>query len=105
MEKKKKNIKKNNVFPYSVCSSCDYFQNCSYVKNNVSPLYFCEEFSNYIYNKEKIEKENKNKLISLYELGNIENRQLKGLCMNCENNKKCKNYKPDIGIWHCEEYI
>ncbi len=89
MENKKKNINKSNKISYDLCSSCDNLQNCSYVKNKAIPLYFCEEFSNYIYNKNNIINENKAELIPIYELANNDTKNFKGLCMNCDNKQKC----------------
>jgi hypothetical protein len=96
-------IKKDSMIPNDICFSCNNFENCSYVKNKKAPSYFCEEFYNYIYKKE-----NKKEIISSYDADNYknkENKQFKGLCINCENRERCVNSRTDSGIWHCEEYL
>jgi hypothetical protein len=30
--------------------------------------------------------------------------ELRGLCINCANRKRCLYPKPEGGVWHCEEY-
>jgi len=84
-----------------ICTTCNHYQICSNRRDRKRPIWFCEEFDDYVPVKEiKLETDYK----ASFKKVNKETQQFKGLCSNCENRKTCKLQKPNGGIWHCEEY-
>jgi hypothetical protein len=84
-----------------LCITCNHYQICSTRRDRKRPIWFCEEFDNYVPIKEmKIKTDSK----ASFKTVKKEMQQYKGLCINCENRENCKLHKPNGGIWHCEEY-
>ena len=83
-----------------LCTTCNHYEICSKRGDRRRPIWFCEEFDNYVPVKElKLGTDSK---VS-FEPVEKETQQFKGLCVNCENRKDCKLHRPNGGIWHCEE--
>ncbi len=83
-----------------LCVSCNHLSLCQSKKNTVRPVYFCEEFDDYIPPLSKIVQQEKK--TTAYK-DRIDNPNL-GLCMNCAHRDDCGYSKSEGGIWHCEEY-
>lgn len=90
-----------------ICSTCNYGELCVSKRTRQGPVWFCEEFDDYVPVKEE----------EVYEGGlqpaqsrvgpgamEKDSPQFKGLCINCEDRFICTNSKTVGGIWHCEEY-
>ena len=90
-----------------ICSTCNYGKLCVSKKTRQGPVWFCEEYDDYV----------PVKVQEVYEAGfqpaqsrvgsgikENDSSQFKGLCINCENRVTCINSKTVGGIWHCEEY-
>jgi hypothetical protein len=94
------NIEKDVI--NDLCITCNHYQICSTRRDRGRPIWFCEEFDDYLPVKEmELETDYK----ASFKKVKKEAQQFKGLCVNCENRKTCKLLKPNGGIWHCEEYI
>ena len=80
---------------------------CVSKKTRQGPVWFCEEFDDYVPVKEQeVHEAGFQPTQSRVGFGIMENDslQFKGLCINCENGITCINSKTEGGIWHCEEY-
>lgn len=84
-----------------ICTTCNHYQICATRKDRRRPIWFCEEFDDYVPVKEM---KPKTDYKASLKKANNETQLFKGLCINCENQKTCKIMKPNGGIWHCEEY-
>ena len=94
MKEKKKREDYNDL-----CTTCMNFFTCIYIKNGNRPVRHCEEFEVYSY-RSVIEK-----TPHVEPVFKEENQTYTGICKNCRNRETCMNTKPDIIIWHCEEYV
>ncbi len=92
---------------HGICSTCQNAPNCTLQNDPMRPVWYCEEFEG----------------IEPITLGSVNRevaptpgprgsprdgvqglRDLRGLCMNCENRETCTFPKPEGGVWHCDEY-
>jgi len=98
----KTSVKTGQVFFNDICSTCNYGDFCVTKKTRKRPVWFCEEFDNYVPVKEQpmVEAQFQTRIST----GENDSSQFKGLCINCESRHTCKFIKPNGGIWHCEEY-
>ncbi len=90
-----------------VCSTCNDVQLCTSRENRQRPVWFCEQFDDYVPVSEEKSVESEFQIIPPWKDSNsIEAGavQFKGLCINCENRSTCANSRVVGGIWHCEEY-
>lgn len=83
-----------------LCTTCNNAPECISRKNIIRPVYFCENYDDFIPQKTvEIEVEATPERVSedaIYEF--------KGLCVNCDHRNTCAFPKPEGGVWHCEEY-
>jgi len=104
--RKEKNLEEasyiTNQTYYGICTTCNSGEICTSKKTRQGPVWFCEEFDNYIPVKEQpwFEAQAKAAIDTIEE----DLSQFKGLCLNCEDRTKCNFIKPNGGVWHCEEY-
>ena len=80
-----------------ICTTCNHIDDCLFRLRNGRPVWFCEEFDNYV----------EPMFAVLPEETRVEpNGRVKfmGLCLNCEDRLTCTYPKPDGGVWRCEEY-
>ncbi len=85
-----------------ICMTCNNVSTCVHRRRHKQPVWFCEEFDNYLLPKDnRIMFMNDDEFLRDQE---EETNQLKGLCSNCDNRKTCAFQKPESGVWHCEEY-
>ncbi len=102
----KRKTKKNKDIN-DICSSCNHGELCASKKTRQRPVWFCEEFDEYVPVKEQDVQE-AGSLPAQSRIGSgtgeDDSSQFKGLCINCENRFTCGNSKTEGGIWHCEEY-
>jgi hypothetical protein len=81
-----------------LCSTCNHNLNCSTLKSFKGEILQCEEFDDYIPQQiRKKEKTNEKK-------SPVQYSPLKGLCLNCDFAGSCTLFKPDTGVWFCNEY-
>jgi len=81
-----------------LCSTCIHFANCTTRQSFKGKILQCEEFDDYL-PKQILTGEKKEE-----EKTPVQYSPLKGLCMNCDFASSCKLFKPDIGVWFCNEY-
>lgn len=93
-----------HVIPKGLCSTCVFYEDCTFCGSKKIPVMYCEEFTD----KEPL---SRNTTVSLgqaaraeYCAAVFEKDRLKGLCVNCGKNRSCRFEKPEEGVWHCEEY-
>jgi hypothetical protein len=81
-----------------LCSTCNHAPTCVRLKHQKGPIWFCEEFDNYVSPpKRKVSEDVSQLKEKTYD-------RSMGLCCNCKNRETCTFPKPEGGIWHCEEY-
>jgi len=94
-------IKTEQKFYNDLCSTCNHGEICLSKNTRQGPVWFCEEFDDYVAVKElydtALQRTDSQDRLS-------DSEQFKGLCMNCENRHACSYLKPNGGVWHCEEY-
>ena len=89
-----------------LCVTCNNAPICTSRKDFKRPVYFCEEFDDYVPPKKGVRVQ---KSASSPEhackspAGEISGQHL-GLCLNCAHHETCTYPRPAGGIWHCEEY-
>ena len=89
-------IKTGQMSYNDICTTCNHLDLCVGRKDRQRPIWFCEEFDDYVA-VESAFKAPKPKI-------RTGATGLKGLCLNCENRDSCGFLKPNGGVWHCEEY-
>lgn len=90
-----------------LCSTCTYSTTCILRENQTHPVVHCDEFDDYVPQKNSEIKAEVSKISSLkskLKKHEDESSPAEGLCMNCENLETCTYKKPEGGIWHCQEY-
>lgn len=80
-----------------ICSTCNHFEDCLFRRRNGQPVWYCEEFDNFV----ALELAAIPEEIEVVPNGEV---KLMGLCVNCEDRFTCTYPKPEGGVWHCEEY-
>ncbi len=98
---------KNKEDYNDICSTCNHAELCISKKTRQGPVWFCEEFDDYV----PVKEQDVNEAVFLPAqsqvgpgTGENDSSQFKGLCINCENRFTCINSRTEGGIWHCEEY-
>ena len=98
-------VQTGQTFYNGICSTCNDGKICVSKKTRRGPVWFCEQFDDYVAVKELYE--------TAYQPTDSQDRsgiraddslRFKGLCINCENRQGCNYLKPNGGIWHCQEY-
>ena len=79
-----------------LCVNCKNTPECSLQNSTDHPVHQCNEYE-YVPGLSGM-------CISPNAAVAKNSRQLKGLCMNCENRETCDRPQPEGGICHCEEY-
>lgn len=89
-----------------ICSTCNSGELCVSKKTRQGPVWFCEEYDDYVEVKDETIVGTEFQIIPPWKDSNpMEGPiQFKGLCINCENRNTCVNSRVEGGIWHCEEY-
>lgn len=88
-----------------LCVSCNSMSLCTRRKNLVRPVWFCEEYDDFmppVNNKVKTAAKAKSKSAQSNKIENSD--KYKGICFNCLNRKICCYANTERIIWHCEEY-
>ena len=95
-------VKTEQKFYNDLCSTCNHGAICMSKKTRQGPVWFCEEFDNYVPVKEQpwVEAQSQTAINTMED----DCSQFKGLCINCEERHNCHFSKPNGGVWHCEEY-
>ena len=91
-----------------LCITCNYAQTCFQRRLHRKPVWFCEQFDDYVPQKSKVTytiDTTKTSTPSSLHVDEKKLNGLKGLCCNCENRETCTYPKPDGGIWNCENYL
>jgi hypothetical protein len=82
-----------------LCSTCNYAPTCDNRSSSEKPVFYCEEFYNYVPVPVK-----KTSVSASAPTETIDPDKYKGLCSNCENRETCLLPRSEGGNWHCEEY-
>lgn len=93
-----------NIEHNSICSTCINAQNCTSLKRSDEPILFCEDFCIDI---PPVTEDDKRESLPINNSCNIMDTNSKtffGLCINCDNRKKCVFSNNEGGVWHCQEY-
>jgi len=86
-----------------LCSTCANESTCVYYQERGQVVLFCEEYDG---NGAKLTIAPKKAPEPVVPPVKIEKIKIfKGLCINCEKRESCQFFKPEEGIWHCEEYV
>ena len=95
-----------------LCSTCKYCSGCSFRMSAKTPVWQCNEFETAPSPGIEITDEYIAKLTRSAEdvLSRDSNRvdedsKFVGLCKNCDNRGHCTYTRPNVGVWHCEEYL
>ncbi len=98
-------VKTEQTFYNDICSTCNHGEICVSKKTRQGPVWFCEEFDDYVAVKELYDTAlQPTDSQERFSARGDEPGQFKGLCLNCENRHACSYLKPNGGVWHCEEY-
>jgi hypothetical protein len=90
-----------------ICMTCNSNEICTTGKNQRGPIWFCEQFDDYVALSEQelpVTAFQPPKPQARVRTLGKESIQAKGLCENCESFGICQYIKPNGGVWHCEEY-
>ena len=83
-----------------ICITCNSHLNCSLRATKSAPVYYCEEFDDYV----PVPAPRVQQSSTTMEEHSKGHNGAVGLCLDCENRDKCAFSKSEEGIWHCEEY-
>lgn len=92
------------------CSTCKHVAYCSLLDDPERPAVICDRFEEfYSVSSDTFgwmagENAGLNNPGKKTESGSADYKLNKGLCSDCENNRKCIFPKTEAGKWHCEEY-
>lgn len=84
-----------------ICSTCNYVPACSLRATDDRPVFYCEEFDDYVPVAARPAVEVA--LMPKEPTDQCED-EYKGLCLDCDNREICLSPKSHGGVWHCEEY-
>lgn len=96
--------------PGGLCSTCASFPNCTFCKDQIYPVMFCDEYrekeTTVVPDSSEKKKAAGSKNLSDASVGNSssETEKYNGLCVNCKLRGSCIFERPEGGVWHCEEY-
>ena len=88
-----------------LCVSCNYMSLCTKRKNLKRPVWFCEEYDDFLPPVNNMVKNAAKDKINSPHSNPIENSgKYKGICINCLNREICCYANSEQIVWHCEEY-
>ena len=89
---------------YSVglCLTCNNADTCAYRESRGADAIFCEMFDNYVARNGEGKKEAAPVVVMTRAA--VESSSPKGLCVNCAHRDACRLFRPETGVWHCEEF-
>ena len=85
----------------SLCTNCRHLGDCTFLSKACSPIQNCELYECGLSEKPRLMVVHKT-CMSIEEPVNEDD--LLGLCLTCENLKSCRLPRPASGVWMCEEY-
>ncbi len=87
-----------------LCMTCNNSRTCTHERDGKRPVLYCEEFYSYALPAKEITPESI--LASKpYEGKPMRGeREIIGLCANCEERGSCTQAGTEGGVWHCENY-
>ncbi len=98
-----------NVTEYNgLCITCNYGPTCVRRQHHGKPVWYCEEFDDYMPSPSKAVISNSILMpdISLDKPQvKEESAEYSGLCVNCDNRRICALLKPESEVLQCNEYI
>jgi hypothetical protein len=90
-----------------LCSTCNNASLCAHRKRRGFDAVFCDLFDDHV---DSVVKGNGHGdvesmiALSRTSVNPSTSAKSKGLCQNCAHRETCTLFKPEEGIWHCEEY-
>jgi len=89
-----------------LCSTCNFSQTCVQLKHKGQPVWYCEEFDNYVPLVSKIsDRDTLPTEADTTAIAKDKLHEFKGLCLNCESREVCAFAKSESIIWQCNEYV
>jgi len=85
-----------------ICETCNHAPECVNLKVAQEPIWFCDQFEDYMPPAETLPSPAKLKKAAKLEQDG--NGAYLGLCQTCAHKDNCANLRPGMGVWHCEEY-
>lgn len=83
-----------------LCATCNAASSCAIRIDSVKPIWFCEEFDNYVVVADRTPKQAPPR----HEAAAKPNGGAEGLCSNCATRQSCSYRTPGAEIWFCEDY-
>ena len=91
-----------------LCMTCNEAPTCFQRKIHGKPVWYCEQFDDYVPQKAKVSytiDTTQSSKQSQLKVDKEKLNGLKGLCCNCENRETCTYPKSNGGVWNCEDYL
>lgn len=91
----------------AICSACRHVSTCTYTKDSLRPVLFCNEHEPYDLRPARAGGTGNMSAAAVAkhtEANKGNPAKHLGLCQNCENRETCTFQKPESGMWHCSEY-
>lgn len=88
----------------SICQTCNKKENCSHGNGINGPIVCCEEFDDYTPEPDFLATAAEPEFQETQVRGKGYSVDVKGLCVDCDNNRSCRTARSCEGVWHCEEY-
>lgn len=85
-----------------LCALCVHAPTCVFSREPGRPVRFCEEFEGVPPKPTKNLTTPSPAVVAVEDIDGQASRA--GLCRYCENYLTCTFFKPEGGVWHCEEY-
>jgi hypothetical protein len=90
-----------------LCLTCNHAQTCVRAKHSGQPVWFCEEFDDYIPQSSQVAGTGWKVIDEDSELQSRDHdraRTFGGICVNCTTRETCTLSGSGIDIWECNEY-
>ena len=93
-----------NTRYFGLCISCRNASSCTFPRDPAKPAFYCEEFEIET-TVSTVHHEKRRPLArDSSAVNDRESSEFIGLCSDCEGCQTCVFFKPEGGVWHCEEY-
>ncbi len=93
----------NTLKSDGICSNCEFFTTCMYLRDTNSPIQECAEYNlggkRVTFHGETRPPSPQANLVSEENI-----HRPAGLCGNCAKQVSCSHSSSQEGIWHCTEY-
>lgn len=87
--------------PPGLCATCDRAPRCTFPRDPERPVVDCDEFSGLALPPLTIRAAREARPSAS---PGARSAPLRGLCATCERRHDCTYPKPEVGVWHCDEF-